>query len=88
VARSVLVTGASNGIGRGIIDRPAADGFFPVNLDIKPPRNDRAERVPVCRGGMPTDIANAVAVFLGEAASFVTGPVLYGCGGMTVGRAA
>jgi NAD(P)-dependent dehydrogenase (short-subunit alcohol dehydrogenase family) len=40
VARSVLVTGASNGIGRGIVDRLAGDGFFPINLDIKPPRND------------------------------------------------
>jgi NAD(P)-dependent dehydrogenase (short-subunit alcohol dehydrogenase family) len=40
VARSVLVTGASNGIGRGIIDRLAQEGFFPVNLDVKPPRND------------------------------------------------
>jgi 3-oxoacyl-[acyl-carrier protein] reductase len=88
MARSVLVTGASNSIGRGIIDRPAADGFFPANPDIKPSRNDLAERVPVRRRGRPTDIANAVAVFLGEAASFVTGPVLYGCGGMTVGRAA
>ncbi|MEJ0068348.1 MAG: SDR family oxidoreductase [Pseudomonadota bacterium] len=40
MARSVLVTGASNGIGRGIVDRLAGDGFFPINLDMKPPRND------------------------------------------------
>jgi NAD(P)-dependent dehydrogenase (short-subunit alcohol dehydrogenase family) len=40
VQRSVVVTGASNGIGRGIVARLAADGFFPINLDIKPPPND------------------------------------------------
>ena len=40
MARAVVVTGASNGIGRGVVDRLAGDGFFPVNLDLKPPRND------------------------------------------------
>ncbi|MBV8169311.1 MAG: SDR family oxidoreductase [Alphaproteobacteria bacterium] len=38
--RSVVVTGGSNGIGRGIVARAAQDGFFPINLDIKPPPND------------------------------------------------
>jgi NAD(P)-dependent dehydrogenase (short-subunit alcohol dehydrogenase family) len=38
--RAILVTGASNGIGRGVVDRLAGEGFYPVNLDIKPPRND------------------------------------------------
>jgi NAD(P)-dependent dehydrogenase (short-subunit alcohol dehydrogenase family) len=49
------VTGASNGIGRGIIDRLAQDGFFPVNLDIKPPRNDAPGAY------LPVDLADQAA---------------------------
>ena len=43
--------------------------------------------VPVGRLGKPEDIANGVAFFLDERSSFVTGQVLFVCGGMTVGRA-
>lgn len=41
----------------------------------------RAAATPVRRNGVPDDIANAVSFFLGEAAGFVTGQVLYVAGG-------
>jgi len=42
--------------------------------------------VPVGRLGEPEDIANAVAFFLDERSGFVTGQVLYVCGGITLAR--
>jgi 3-oxoacyl-[acyl-carrier protein] reductase len=41
----------------------------------------RATEIPVARAGQPEDIANAVSFFAGEAASFVSGQVLYVAGG-------
>ncbi|TDV57701.1 SDR family oxidoreductase [Actinophytocola oryzae] len=41
----------------------------------------RAAAIPVARAGEPDDIANAVAFFVGEAAGFVSGQVLYVAGG-------
>lgn len=41
------------------------------------------ERIPVNRAGKPEDIANAVAFFADENASFVNGQVLYVAGGPT-----
>lgn len=43
--------------------------------------------VPVGRLGTPEDVANAVAFFLDDRSSFVTGQTLYVCGGLTVGLA-
>jgi 3-oxoacyl-[acyl-carrier protein] reductase len=43
--------------------------------------------VPVKRVGTPEDIAHAVSYFLDARSGFVTGQVLYVCGGMTVGVA-
>jgi NAD(P)-dependent dehydrogenase (short-subunit alcohol dehydrogenase family) len=42
--------------------------------------------VPVGRLGEPEDIANGVAFFLDERSSFITGQVLYVCGGITLAR--
>lgn len=45
------------------------------------------ESVPVGRLGTPDDVAHAAAYFLDAQSGFVTGQVLYVCGGMTVGVA-
>ncbi len=39
------------------------------------------------RVGEPEDVANAVAFLLDARSGFITGQVLYVCGGMTVGSA-
>jgi 3-oxoacyl-[acyl-carrier protein] reductase len=44
-----------------------------------------AQQIPVRRLGTPEDIANAVMFFAAREASFVTGQVLYVCGGASVG---
>lgn len=44
-----------------------------------------AEAIPVKRLGTPDDVARAVAFFAHPANSFVTGQVLYVCGGASVG---
>ncbi len=43
-----------------------------------------AHNVPVGRAGLPGDIAHAVEFFLDERSSFVTGQVLYVCGGTSL----
>jgi 3-oxoacyl-[acyl-carrier protein] reductase len=44
-----------------------------------------AQQIPVRRLGTPEDVANAVMFFAARDASFVTGQVLYVCGGASVG---
>jgi NAD(P)-dependent dehydrogenase (short-subunit alcohol dehydrogenase family) len=44
-----------------------------------------AGAIPVRRLGRPEDVANAVLFFSASEASFVTGQVLYVCGGASVG---
>ncbi|MCY1204935.1 (S)-1-Phenylethanol dehydrogenase [compost metagenome] len=57
-----------------------------------PPDSPRTQAiivsVPVKRFGVPDDVAQAASFFLDARAGFVTGQVLYVCGGMTVGVAA
>ena len=47
-----------------------------------------AASIPVGRLGRPEDIAHAVGYFVSPHASFVTGQVLYVCGGASVGTLA
>ena len=52
-----------------------------IGTTVEAMRAAAASRSPVRRGGVPDDIANAVAFFAGEDAGFVTGQVLYVDGG-------
>jgi Dehydrogenases with different specificities (related to short-chain alcohol dehydrogenases) len=46
-----------------------------------------ADRIPLRRIGQPEDVAGVIAFFLSDDARFVTGQVLYACGGLSVGSA-
>jgi NAD(P)-dependent dehydrogenase (short-subunit alcohol dehydrogenase family) len=65
---------------------PIGTDAFMIN---NPPdsRRTRAivDSIPLGRLGTPEDVAQAVAFFLDEKSSFVTGQTLYVCGGLTVG---
>lgn len=73
-----------NAIGPGPI---ATELFKRANPDNSPRTRAIIEGVPVKRLGTPEDVANAVQFFLDDRSGFVTGQVLYVCGGLTVGLA-
>ena len=52
-----------------------------IGSDIDAMRTSAEKALPVRRGGVPDDIANAVAFFAGEESGYVTGQVLYVDGG-------
>jgi NAD(P)-dependent dehydrogenase (short-subunit alcohol dehydrogenase family) len=74
----------ANAIGPGPIRTELFDRANPHN---SPRTRAIIESVPVRRLGEPEDVANAVAFLLDSRSGFVTGQVLYVCGGMTVGAA-
>jgi len=73
-----------NAIGPGPIE---TELFKSANTHNSPRTQAIIRGVPVQRLGQPEDIAYAADFFLSDGASFVTGQVLYVCGGMTVGVA-
>ena len=73
-----------NAIRPGPIDTAA---FREANPAGSVARTRIEAHLPVGRMGSPADIANAVAFFLAEGSSFVTGQVLSVCGGRSVGGA-
>jgi 3-oxoacyl-[acyl-carrier protein] reductase len=73
-----------NAIGPGPI---ATELFRRANPDNSPRTRAIIEGVPVKRLGTPEDVANGVHFFLDDRSGFVTGQVLYVCGGLTVGLA-
>jgi NAD(P)-dependent dehydrogenase (short-subunit alcohol dehydrogenase family) len=74
----------ANAIGPGPI-RTAL--FDKANPPDSPRTRAIVEAVPVRRMGTPDDVAHAAAFLLDRRSGFVTGQVLYVCGGMTVGVA-
>jgi 3-oxoacyl-[acyl-carrier protein] reductase len=52
-----------------------------VGMTIEQWRAEFAAKLPVRRGGVPADIANAVAFFAAEESGYVTGQVMYVDGG-------
>ena len=70
-----------NAVGPGPVD---TDMFRTVYPDGSERRTRYVERIPVGRLGHPSDIAHAVSYFLDARSSFVTGQVLFVCGGLSI----
>jgi 3-oxoacyl-[acyl-carrier protein] reductase len=72
-----------------------AIGPGPIRTELfeqaNPPESPRTqaiiEAIPVRRIGEPEDVAQAVSFLLDARSGFITGQVLYVCGGITVGAA-
>jgi NAD(P)-dependent dehydrogenase (short-subunit alcohol dehydrogenase family) len=63
------------------------DAFKAANPADSPATRRIAAGIPVRRLGEPDEVAHAVDCFMHERASFMTGQILYVCGGITVGLA-
>jgi 3-oxoacyl-[acyl-carrier protein] reductase len=68
-----------NAIAPGVIDTPL---FGTLKPEI---RDQLAQSVPMQRVGLPEDVANAVRFFVDPASAYVTGQLLYVCGGRSLG---
>jgi NAD(P)-dependent dehydrogenase (short-subunit alcohol dehydrogenase family) len=70
---------------------PGPIGSTPMFEALVPPESEVESRIagaiPVGRLGRPADVAHAVMFFASAASDFVTGQVLYVCGGASVGTA-
>ncbi len=77
--------------GHGITVNVVGPGPIRTSLfdQVNPPGTERTRRIveaiPVRRMGAPEDVAAAVGFLCSDDAGFVTGQVLYVCGGMTIG---
>jgi 3-oxoacyl-[acyl-carrier protein] reductase len=74
-----------NAVAPGPID---TEMFRAVNPPDSPRTKKIIEGIPLKRMGTPADIAHATAFFLEERSGYITGQVLYVCGGITVGLVA
>jgi NAD(P)-dependent dehydrogenase (short-subunit alcohol dehydrogenase family) len=87
MARTWALELAADGITVNVVaPGPVHSDMF---YDVIPAGSERernlAASIPVGRIGEPGDVARAIAFFADEAASFVTGQVLYVCGGASIG---
>lgn len=65
----------------------ATEAFKRANPADSPRTARILQTVPVGRYGEPDEVAQAVAFFMNPRSSFITGQILYVCGGITVGLA-
>jgi 3-oxoacyl-[acyl-carrier protein] reductase len=72
----------ANCIGPGPV---ATEMFRAANPEDSPRTRGIMQSIPVGRLGRPEEIAHAVAFFAHPLAGFITGQVIYACGGLTVG---
>jgi NAD(P)-dependent dehydrogenase (short-subunit alcohol dehydrogenase family) len=77
-ARGITV----NAVGPGIIETPLLAGYLADN----PARRTRAEQeIPLGRLGQPSDVVGTVRFLASDAASYITGQVIYVDGGLLAG---
>ena len=69
-----------NAVAPGIIDTPLSDRVM-VDGDLGAAMRDFAESVPLGQIGKPEQVASVVAFLLSEAASFITGSIVFADGG-------
>jgi len=71
-----------NCVAPGTIETSA---FYSNNPPEDPRTRAIIDAIPAGRIGTPADVANGIAFFMDARCSFVTGQVLYVCGGLTIG---
>jgi NAD(P)-dependent dehydrogenase (short-subunit alcohol dehydrogenase family) len=87
MARTWALELAAHGITVNVVaPGPIRTDMFHAIVPADSPRVAQiAASIPVGRLGRPDDVANAIRFFVGAEAGFVTGQVLYVCGGTSVG---
>lgn len=72
-----------NAVAPGVVDA----GMYKRSSGIDPALTHRTnESIPMKRLGKPEDVAEAVAFFLSERNTYITGQLLFVCGGLSIGR--